>query len=132
MIAPESGVVLADSTSNAKLQKYICSRWEEEEITPESSSVGPLKLFLSGGFTDEKKAILLTEGQVSPVPELESYQEEADTRMILHAMYSLQKIGATRIIFLANDTDIINNSIYYKATKLCLLRELWVRTGFNQ
>ena len=96
--APEAGELLADSTSKANLQNYICSRWEEEETTSESRSVGQLKLLFLEGFTDESKAILLMAGQVSPVHELESNQEEADTRMILHAIYCLHELNFWQMI----------------------------------
>ena len=59
---------------------------------------------------------------------LESTQEEADTRVILHSMYSVQNDWVERVIIYANDTDIITTCVYYAATLLKDLPELWVWT----
>ena len=65
------------------------------------------------------------------VPALESTQQEADTRIILHTLYSVKNEGVDRVIIHANDTDIINLCLYYGATYLSDLPELWVRTAQN-
>ena len=38
---------------------------------------------------------------------LESTQQEADTRVVLHSIYSVQNEDVERIIIHANDTDIV-------------------------
>ena len=65
------------------------------------------------------------------VPALESTQQEADTRIILHTLYSVKNEGVDRVVIHANDTDIINLCLYYGATYLSDLPELWVRTAQN-
>ena len=49
---------------------------------------------MGGEFREETKSVLLTNGLVSSVPQLKSTQEEADTRIILHAIYSVKKENA--------------------------------------
>jgi hypothetical protein len=86
-------------------------------------------LYLGGGFEEETKSVLLTKGSVTRVPSLESTQEEADTRILLHAIHSVQNEDVQRVIVHANDTDVIVMCIYYASTLLNDLEELWVRTG---
>ena len=57
--------------------------------------------------------MLLTDGWCADVPELQSTQEEADTRLILHALHSDQHNGVKRVIVHANDIDGIVICIYY-------------------
>ena len=54
----------------------------EEAYNP---SLGNIQLYLGGGFQEENKTIRISEESVTPIVELESIQEEADTRLILHA-----------------------------------------------
>ena len=71
---------------------------------------------LGGGFKEETKSVVLTEGSVTSVPALESTQQEADTRIILHTLYSVQNEGVDRVVTHANDTDVIAMFLYYGAT----------------
>ena len=50
-------------------------------------------------------------GLASTIIELESTQTEADTRLILHAIYSAHKQNAERIVFMRSDTDVVENAI---------------------
>ena len=72
--------------------------------------------------------MLLTEGTATDVTALESTQQEADTRVMLHAIYSVQNEDVERVIIHGNDTDIIIICVYYANTILKDLPELWVRT----
>ena len=73
--------------------------------------------------------MLLTDGWCADVPELQSTQEEADTRLILHALHSVQHDGVKRMIVHANDTDVIVICIYYTCKLQDQLPEVWVRSG---
>ena len=86
-------------------------------------------MYLGGDFREETKSVLITNGTVADVAELESTQQEADTRVILHSVYSVQHERVDRVIIHANDTDIIVAYIYYAATLLRDLPEMWVRTA---
>ena len=94
---------------------FLCERWCEEEQ-------------LGGGFKDETEGVLVTTGIVADVAALESTQQEADTRVILHSIYSVQNEDVERIITHANDTDTVVRAY------MCVLRfnvaDRFVGTGF--
>jgi len=48
---------------------------------------------------------------------------------MLHAIYSVQNEGVDRVVIHGNDTDIIVICLYYAASILQYLPELWVRTA---
>ena len=94
---------------------------------------GATRSSLAGGFKDETKGVLVTAGIVTDVAALESTQQEADTRVILHSIHSVQKEDVERIIIHPNDTDtVVISCVYYASTLLRDLSELsiyiWVRT----
>ena len=92
--------------------------------------MGSTRLYLGGGFQEETQSVLInTDGSVTDIAELESTQQEADTRVILHSMYSVHNEGVDRVVIYANDTDIIVSCVYYAATLLKELPEMWVRTA---
>lgn len=63
------------------------------------------------------------------VPELNIDIEEADARIIPHAMHAV-KARSQRIIVLSSDTDVFVLLLYYwDELHSCGLRELWVKTG---
>ncbi len=104
------------SANKARLLSFLCETWsEEEQLEP---AIGSTCLYLGGGFKEETKSVLITDGSVTDVPELESTQQEADTRVILNSLFSVQNDGV----------DIIITCVYYAATLLKDLPELWVRT----
>ena len=49
-----------------------------------------------------------------------------DSRKRLRVWYSVQNEGVERVVIHANDTDIITTCLYYGATHLSDLPELWV------
>ena len=55
--------------------------------------MGSTRLYLGGGFKEETKSVLISNSSVMDIAALESTQEEADTRVILHSMYSVQNEG---------------------------------------
>ncbi len=127
--APDPKEFFAVSANKANLLSFLCDRWcENEQLEP---VLGPTHLYLGGGFKEETKSVVLTEGSVMHVPALESTQQEADTRIILHTLYSVQNEGVDRVVIHANDTDVIAMCLYYGATHLSDLAELWVRTAQN-
>ena len=87
------------------------------------------QLYLGGSFKEETKTILITEGSATDIAALESTQQEADTRVMLHAIYSVHNEGVDMVVIHGNDTDIVVICLYYAATILQNLPELWVRTA---
>ncbi len=87
-----------------------------------------MKLFIGGGFKDATRSVMLSNGSVSSVPELQSNQKEADTRLLLHTAYAARE-GSERVILCANDTNVVVLSIsYYKTLLQDLgLKELWMK-----
>lgn len=126
---PEPQDFFGVSKNKTELQNFLCEEWSKWWFTSASSLRGPSKLYLGGGFYDKTKTLVVTPNDVQPVPKLQSTQEEADTRIILHTLYSAQNDGAERVVIYANDTDIIVLAIYYAATHLNFLQELWIRTA---
>ena len=63
------------------------------------------------------------------LPELNVKIEEADVRMIPHALYSVNG-GASKVILLSNGTDVVVlGHRYWSLLKGHGLEELWIRTG---
>ena len=58
-------------------------------------------------FKDETKSVLVTAGIVTDVAALESTQQDADTRVMLHSIHSVQKEDVEGIIIHTNDTDTV-------------------------
>ena len=127
--APDPQEFFAVARNKANLLNFLCEKWcEKKHLDPD---VGPTHLYLGGGFTEEMKSVVITGESVVDVPALESTQKEADTWIILHTVYSVQKDGVDRAIIHANDTDIITVCLHYGATLLSNLPELWVRTSHD-
>ena len=125
--APDPKDFFSVSANKAGLLHFLCETWCKKELL--APTIGSTRLYLGGGFKEETKSVLITEGTVTDVAALESTQQEADTRVILHAVYSVQNEEVDRVIIHANDTDIIVICVYYAATLLKDLPELWVRTA---
>lgn len=125
--APDPVNFFSVSANKAGLLNFLRETWsEDEQMEP---SMGSTRLYLGGGFNEETKSVLITDGTVTDVADLESTHQEADTRVILHSVYSVQNEGVERVIIHANDTDVIITCVYYAATLLRDLPELWVRTA---
>ena len=73
---------------------------------------GSTRLYIGGGFKDDTKGVLVTAGTVPNGAALESTQQEAYRRVILHFIYSVQNEDVERIIIHENDTDIVVISVY--------------------
>ena len=109
-----------------KLLTYLCENWSALNFLPD---LGTKSLILAGGFASIDTTVMVHNGQASPIIELESTQTEADTRLILHAIYSAQKKNVERIVFMCSDTNVVENAIYYGSTLLKDARELWINSG---
>ena len=128
-IAPDPKELFAVSKNKANLLQFLCEEWCQREHL--RSILRTKHLFLSGGFQEETKSVVIRDNAVKSVPELESTQKEADTRIILHSMFAFKTEDTERIINKANDTDVVTLCIYYAATYLKDLPELWVQTDKN-
>lgn len=116
------------SKNKSELLNFLCEEWSKWWFT-DGSAQGPTKVYLGGGFCDKTKTLLITPNNVQPVTELNSTQEEADTRVFLHAIHSAQHDGIERVVIHANDTDITVLAIYYSSNHLNILHGLWVQNA---
>ena len=64
--------------NKANLLSFLCNKWCEKEKL--KSALDQTHLYLGGGFKEETRNV----GSIEDVPALESTQQEADTRIILH------------------------------------------------
>ena len=81
---------------------------------------------MSGGFTDELKSIRVNSDGCVVVPLLNSTQEECDTRIALHAIFSAAHLGVKRVVVYGTDTDIMVILLYYSNTLLKDV-QLWIQ-----
>jgi len=67
-----------------------------------------IKLYISGGFEDAERSIMLNDGSSLQVPDLESVYswEEADTRVILHCHVYHQREWSWKSRVHANGTNV--------------------------
>ena len=114
------------SANKEALLNFLCIKWSQDEEL--KSSLGSICLYLGGGFKNATESVLVSKGTVNEVAELQSTQNEADTRIILHSIYSFQKEGSERVVIHVNDTDVIVSCVYYTSTLLKELPEMWFRT----
>ena len=109
---------------------YLGENWIQGEESTRQSTTKP-KLYIWGGFKECTRTVLLYEGSVTPIPQLESTQEEADIKIILHAMYAAAVDDCDKLIIHANDTDVV--LLLYHASSLhqAGLKEIWMRTSVD-
>lgn len=87
------------------------------------------KLFLAGGFSEGKTTMSLSSQGSVEADNLACTHEEADTRMLLHAMDADLKFQDTdgRIIIKTPDTDVVVLAVYY-FPKMKYVSEFWIET----
>ena len=90
--------------------------------------LGHQKIFLAGGFPGGETAKLVTATGAATIPSLFSSQEEADTRMLLHAI----DLSSThdRLVVRSDDTDVLVLLLYY-CSKNMLSKFVYMLAGHN-
>lgn len=113
---------LNNPVNKANLTNFLCERWNQTctAILPIGKTV-----VLAGGFRDPLRVCKLTKGHSEPLDELQSDHEEADTRMILHALHASH--DHDRVVVHSPDTDVAVLSVYSFSSMQCT--EMWFRTG---
>ncbi len=83
------------------------------------------QLVIDGGFTDRKKAVSVTQREISILTPLFSDHEEADTRILLHAQHAA--VTHKRIVVQSPDMDVAVLCTTHFERVNC--KELWFHTG---
>ena len=87
-----------------------------------------MKLYTAGAFVDKTKAVSICQAGRTTISDLQSLQEEADVRIMLHVAYSAQN-GSKRVVVRAS--GIVTLCIDY-ADKIRGLKELWIWKSMNE
>jgi hypothetical protein len=89
-------------------------------------------LYIAGVFTDSNVAKKISSVGVSGCADLYCSYEEADTRMLLHAMHADKEFGRKntkgRIIVKSPDTDVFVLCVHFFPS-MSNTKELWFQTG---
>ena len=88
--------IVADD-NKAALLAFLSESWSQHPLHQDDEH----QFFISGGFQDEVKTVVVSSLGVVSIPDLQSTQEEVDTRIILHVIYSAKVLGAKRIVVVA-------------------------------
>ena len=118
---PQWEELMSRPANKANLLQFIYEDWcqKVKKLLPSK-----LKLFIGGGFKERSRSVMVTNCKVQKVPQLQSEQEEADTRIILHVQYAAIT-GSKRIIVRASDIDVVTLCIHY-FSKIKGISELWI------
>ena len=108
--------------NKANLLNYISCSWENSiSFLQDNTSI-----VLGGTFLDGEKTVELKKEYVIHIQELMCTQhEEADTKIVAHLHYCVNKVDCTRVVVHATDTDIILFCMY-NVHQLPNLKELWI------
>ncbi|MEW8119932.1 MAG: hypothetical protein AB2792_22450, partial [Candidatus Thiodiazotropha sp.] len=122
MALPENKAAL-----NQFLSQYITERACESQAL---QSRHERNLVIAGGFADGKTVVCLSSEGRTESESLASTHEEADTRMILHAMDADSKFTDDdgRIVIKTPDTDVVVLALYY-FPRMKHVSEFWIETG---
>ncbi len=89
-------------------------------------------VYLAGCLSDTEKVAKVDCRGIHDVSSWASNHEEADTRMLLHAIFADKSFGSSgqkgRIVIRSRDTDVLVLAIHY-FPQLTHTAELWVQTG---
>lgn len=89
--------LLASTETKNKLSKFLAESWKEEKIR---AKLGERFMFVTLG----EHCFKLTKDECEEIPALKSNQEEADTRLLLHAKHAAEHYP--HILCIADDTDV--------------------------
>jgi hypothetical protein len=109
---------LANPDNKNRLIEFLVSEWSEDE---QRSRLAGKQFFVTVGETCKR----LTVESVFDVEALRSGQEEADTRMLFHAMHCA-KAGFTAVVIVSEDTDVFIIAIAFSSHVPC---SLYIKTG---
>ena len=113
---------LANPKNKDNLNNFIFSEWEKRMSQKiEQSQL----LVLAGGFQEHERVIGISRNHVEELDEVYSNHEEADTRLILHIQFSIERFGTKRAVIWSPDTDVMILGVFF-AQELGI--EIWFKT----
>ena len=109
---------MATSSNKSALTDFVSNYVVNHAAnSPEITTNVDRRIYLSGGFIRGNIVKCISHGVVSEVPELYSTQEEADTRIFLHASYFDQEMGRCdntgKITIKSPDADVLVFAVHY-------------------
>ena len=110
---------------NVKNKAALAAFVSDYFVSMDPSIVDEKSIVLAGGFNEGSMVKKVTKASVTSLPELFSPQEEADTRMLLHAVHLSSNYE--RIIVRSNDTDVL--LLLYYANKEKLGSSVYMHAG---
>ena len=113
--------------TKANIANFLMEDWLQQG---QERLQGGQQLYLSGGFKDPKRAKVVIRGYEKDVRDLESDQEEADSRIFLNLAYGKEHLDSDRVIIWSIDTDVAALCPRY-----CLrlgYSEMYFKTGVKQ
>ena len=112
---------MSRSKNKSVLATFLCKDWTEKcpALIPEGK-----QFVIGGGFQDNTCAICIDRQGETPIPELFSNQEEADTRMLLYA--NLYKEICDSIVIWSPDTDVAVLCVHFQEK---IGKEIWFKTS---
>ena len=112
----------AVSRNKANLVEKICGYIQDEA----SSLLDGRTIVLAGGLADGETCLKITNCGVESLPKLSCSQEEADTRLMLHAKDAAERFPE-KVVIWSQDTDVVVLSAYY--FNRIAAKHLWIKCG---
>ena len=100
-----------ESISKKRQLQKLLFRWMTNITNVQSQGI----TFVLSGMVQELQIILcqsVQNGEVETLPELDNNIEEADMRLISHAIHAVLA-GTERIVILSSDTDVLGIALYF-------------------
>ena len=116
---------ISNPVNKINLQRFLGRIWTE--IGKNTLNFGH-QLVLAGCFIDPQDVLMVERGTTRPLPRLASDQEEADTRMMLHAEDCSHLFQ--RLVLHSPVTDVAVIATHIFSSLLC--KQLWMKTGVRQ
>ncbi|MES9879525.1 MAG: hypothetical protein ABW185_01435 [Sedimenticola sp.] len=117
---------IGDPANKAEFASFLSTRWAE---TAGKQLQEGHQLVVAGGFVDGERVCRITRDGTEEMTDMFSTQEEADTRLLLHANHASEN-GFSRIVVWSPDTDVA--VLLLRFTQQLTegdAKEIWFHTG---
>ena len=93
------GMFVKGSKNKASLIRFLCNEWKNEKYR---QKLNGKSLYLAY----DEECWRVTSQKVEEISVLKSYHEEADTRLLLHALHASTE-GCSEVLLVCEDTDVM-------------------------